>query len=127
MSITFLLLKLIPGDPFQQEQALPEQIYQALKEHYYGLNQPIADQYVKYLKQLITFDFGPSLIYKGQDVVAIIMNGLPTSAYLGIQALMLAIPLGLCLGMIAAFYNIVGKKKGSLFLRFLAFPFQALF
>lgn len=99
---TFALMKAIPGDPFQQEQALPEAIYQALRSHY-GLNDPWYTQYLRYLSQLITFDFGPSLVHTTRNVTAIIKEGLPTSALLGAEALLIAIPCGLFFGLLAAF------------------------
>ncbi len=101
LTLTFCLMKSIPGDPFQQEQALPKEIYEALREHY-GLNDSILRQYGRYLSQLPTMDFGPSLIYKERSVVDIIKTGLPTSAALGAEALLLAVPLGLLFGTWAA-------------------------
>lgn len=101
VTLTFFLLKAIPGDPFQQEQALPTEIYEALRDHY-GLNDSMHVQYVRYIQQLISFDFGPSLIYKGRSVTHIIMEGLPISALLGAAALSLAIPCGILLGVAAA-------------------------
>lgn len=100
-SLTFFLMKAIPGDPFQQEQALPTAIYKALRTHY-GLNDPIHIQYIKYLKQLITFDFGPSLVYIETNVSQLIFESFPTSLLLGAEALAIAIPLGILLGTIAA-------------------------
>lgn len=100
-TLTFILMKSIPGDPFQQEQALPTEIYQALRSHY-GLNDPLPVQYFRYIKQLTTFDFGPSFIYKGQNVDSIIRQSFPTSALLGATALALALPIGLLIGILAA-------------------------
>lgn len=100
MTLTFVLMKSIPGDPFQQEQALPAEIYQALLSHY-GLNDSLPTQYYRYLLQLANFDFGPSLVYKGQNVTQIIRQSFPTSALLGAAALAIAVPCGLLLGMIA--------------------------
>ena len=101
MTLTFILMKAIPGDPFQEEQALPEEIYQALHS-YYGLNESLTVQYFTYMRQLLTFNFGPSLVYKGQSVTAIIRQSFPISALLGFSALTFAVPVGLALGMIAA-------------------------
>lgn len=100
-TLTFILMKAIPGDPFQQEQALPQEIYQALRSHY-GLNDPPFTQYLNYLKQLSTFNFGPSLIYKEQNVNQIIRHSFPTSALLGSTALAIALPSGLFIGILAA-------------------------
>lgn len=100
-TLTFLLMKWIPGDPFQQEQALPTAIYQALRDHY-GLNDTWFNQYLRYLKQAFTFDLGPSFIHQGKSVTSIIKESMPISAALGIQALALAIPVGILLGTWAA-------------------------
>lgn len=104
VSLTFALIKIIPGDPFQQEQALPVEIYEALKD-YYGLNDPWYKQYVRYIQQLLSFDFGPSLVYKGRSVGQIIQTGFPTSALLGMEALLLAVPCGILLGILAALHQ----------------------
>lgn len=101
LTLTFVLMKTIPGDPFQQEQALPKEIYEALRSHY-GLNDPLIVQYVRYLKQLATFDFGPSLVYKGRNITQIIQESFPTSLLLGSSALAMAVPLGILLGIFAA-------------------------
>jgi oligopeptide transport system permease protein len=101
LTLTFALMKMIPGDPFMQEQALPQEIYEALLVHY-GLKDPLISQYMRYLGQLVSLDFGPSLIYKGREVSQIIRDSFPTSALLGASALMLAVPLGLLLGILAA-------------------------
>lgn len=101
MTLTFALMKAIPGDPFQQEQALPAEIYKALRDHY-GLNDSLIIQYGRYLKEAVTFNFGPSLVYKDRTVSEIIATSFPTSALLGAEALMLAIPVGLIFGIIAA-------------------------
>jgi oligopeptide transport system permease protein len=100
LTLTFLFMKLIPGDPFQQEQALPTEIYQALRVHY-GLNDPLPVQYVRYLQQLMTFDFGPSFIHKSQDVTSVIKHNFPTSALLGTLALTFSVPVGLMIGIAA--------------------------
>lgn len=104
VTITFVLIKSIPGDPFQQEQALPKEIYEALRDHY-GLNDAWGIQYLRYLQQLATFDFGPSLVYQGRNVTRIIMDGFPTSALLGGAALAIAVPTGILLGIAAALHR----------------------
>jgi oligopeptide transport system permease protein len=101
VSLTFCLLKLIPGNPFQQEQSLPIEIYESLLTHY-GLNESVSSQYFLYLKQLLTFNLGPSLIYQDRDVTQIIRESFPISAFLGIEALLIAIPFGMLLGILSA-------------------------
>ena len=101
ISITFFLMKAIPGDPFTQEKALPKEILQSLYEHY-KLNDPWYVQYANYLKSIITWDLGPSFKYKARTVNDIINSGFPISAVLGLEAMLLAISLGVFLGTIAA-------------------------
>lgn len=91
----------IPGDPFLGEQNIPPEILQSLYSHY-GLDQPILVQYGHYLNNILHGDLGTSIIYQGRKVTHFIRDGFPYSAQLGIQALFLAIPLGIFLGTIAA-------------------------
>lgn len=101
-TFTFLLLKNIPGDPFSQEQAVPEEIMKSMHA-YYGLDQPWYLQYFKYLKGIIFFDLGPSFKYEGRTVNEIISEGAPISFLLGLEALIIAVIFGITLGTIAAF------------------------
>lgn len=100
-SSTFLLLKIIPGDPFSQEQAVPEEIMASMRA-YYGLDRPWYEQYLKYLKGMICFDLGPSFKYEGRNVSEIIKEGAPVSFILGMEALVIAVFFGILLGTIAA-------------------------
>jgi oligopeptide transport system permease protein len=104
ITLTFILMQLIPGDPFTQEQAIPEEILQSLKAHY-GLDKPLIVQYWNYLKGIATADFGPSFKYEGRSVTAIIAEGFPVSAQLGLESLTLSIFFGILLGSIAALYR----------------------
>jgi oligopeptide transport system permease protein len=101
ITLTFVLMKAIPGDPFAQEQEIPREILASLHKHY-GLDQPLYIQYLKYLKGFITCDLGPSYIYEGRSVNAIIKDGFFISMSLGIQAVVLALSLGILFGSIAA-------------------------
>lgn len=91
----------IPGDPFTQDKALPEEILKAMQTHY-GLDKPLIHQYVDYLKGLCSLDLGPSLIYQGRQVTDIIKEGFPVSLCLGLEALFISLFLGLTLGSISA-------------------------
>ncbi len=104
VTLTFVLMKAVPGDPFMQEQALPKEIHDALRKHY-GLDDPWYEQYWNYLTQIATWNFGPSFIYKGQTVNEIINKSFPVSAVLGLEALFLAISFGITLGTFAAIYH----------------------
>ena len=101
VTLTFALIQIIPGDPFTQERAVPEEILQAMYRHY-GLDQPWYVQYGKYLKGVVTFDFGPSFKYQGRSATDIIKEGFPVSMVLGLEALCLSIASGIILGCVAA-------------------------
>lgn len=101
ITLTFVLMKTIPGDPFTQEKELPTEIYEALK-NYYGLNNSLWKQYLDYLYAIVHLDFGYSLIYTDRSVKEIIFESFPVSAMLGVEALMLALPLGIFLGSFSA-------------------------
>ncbi|MCE5316740.1 MAG: ABC transporter permease [Parachlamydia sp.] len=103
VTLTFLLMKALPGDPFNEEQALPEEIHAALLSHY-GLDLPWHIQYGRYLISVATWDFGPSFRYKDVTVNQIIAKGFPVSATLGLSALAIALCTGLVLGTIAALH-----------------------
>ncbi|MBI5272887.1 MAG: ABC transporter permease [Chlamydiia bacterium] len=98
---TFFLMHSIPGDPFIGEQVIPEEVMRSLYA-YYGLDQPLWIQYIKYLKDLLHGDLGISMVYHGRSVNQFIREGFPISAQLGLQALGLAIPVGIFLGTWAA-------------------------
>ena len=98
---TFFLMQAAPGDPFMQEQAVPEEIMKSMYAHY-GLDQPWYIQYLKYLKGLITWDLGPSFKYEGRAVNDIIREGFPVSFILGLEAIALSLFAGIVLGTIAA-------------------------
>lgn len=100
-TLTFFLMHAIPGDPFVQERAIPEEILKALQKHY-GLDQPLIVQYGKYLNGVLHFDFGPSFKYQGRTVNEIIADGFPVSFYLGLEALLLSVFGGVTLGAIAS-------------------------
>lgn len=113
VTLTFVLMKAVPGDPFTQEQALPKEIHTALMDHY-GLNDPWYEQYVRYLKSIMQWNFGPSFIYKGRSVNSIIKDGFPISAVLGLEALTLSISIGVLLGTFAAIYKNRWQDKAIL-------------
>lgn len=98
---TFFLMHALPGDPFVGDRVIPEEVLKSLYA-YFGLDQPLWVQYGKYLKGLLRGDLGPSIVYQGRTVNQFIAEGLPISAYLGLQALCLAVPSGILLGTWAA-------------------------
>ncbi|MGE0670808.1 MAG: ABC transporter permease [Parachlamydiales bacterium] len=100
-TLTFFLMHAIPGDPFVQEKAIPEEILKALHKHY-GLDQPLYIQYAKYMKGLLSWELGPSFKYQGRTVNQIISEGFPVSFVLGMEALFLAVCGGIALGAVAS-------------------------
>lgn len=96
-------MKMLPGSPFDEE-VLEKMTDEARLEFLdrYGLNQPLYIQYVKYLGNILQGDFGTSYYFKGQDVSGIIMDRIVPSAFIGLQAVLLGLTIGLILGMIAA-------------------------
>lgn len=102
---TFLLLRILPGGPFDQEKALLPEIKAAI-ERKYMLDAPIHTQYFNYLGNLAHGDLGQSYKYIGRNITDIILESLPASVQLGIYSLLLAYLLGIPLGVIAArFHN----------------------
>nr|CRI42326.1 Oligopeptide transport system permease protein OppB [Chlamydia pneumoniae] len=108
LTLTFLVMKTIPGDPFNDEgcNVLSEEVLQTLKSRY-GLDKPLYQQYTQYLHSIAKLDFGNSLVYKDRKVTNIISTAFPISAILGLQSLFLSIGGGIALGTIAA----LKKKK----------------
>ena len=99
---TFFLMKSVPGDPFAEEmQTATAQSITALKR-FHGLDDPLSDQYIRYIKQIATLNFGSSLKSPSQTVNQIIQGGFPISATIGIAALFIALPIGMLLGSLAA-------------------------
>jgi oligopeptide transport system permease protein len=100
-ALSFLLVRLAPGGPFASEKELPPQTLEALNRHY-GLDKPIAHQFVRYLGGLTRGELGPSLKMPGRTVSELIGATLPVSLELGGWALLYALCVGLPLGVLAA-------------------------
>jgi oligopeptide transport system permease protein len=104
--LTFLLMKLVPGGPFDTDKVLPPEVMAALNKKF-KLDLPWWAQYLDYMKGLAVFDLGPSIKYPGRSVSEIILDSFPISFELGFYSLVLSIVLGLTLGILAA------VKRGS--------------
>jgi oligopeptide transport system permease protein len=100
-TITFFLLRTLPGGPFDTEKKLPPQIKKNI-EAKYRLNEPVWTQYTSYLNNLVHVDFGPSYKYIDRSVNEIIAETLPVSVELGLVSLMLSIVLGCAIGIVSA-------------------------
>lgn len=101
ITLTFLLMNLVPGSPFSKEGTMPEATLENL-EKFYGLDKSLPEQYTSYLVNLVQLDLGPSYFSKTRTVNDIIADHFPVSATLGLAALAFAIVTGLFLGVIAA-------------------------
>ena len=102
ITVTFFVMRAVPGGPFMSEKAISETAQAAL-EAKYGLDKPLSVQYFTYLKDIVTeFDFGPSIKHRGRDVIDIIMDGMETSVKLGLIAASIALATGVVLGAVAA-------------------------
>lgn len=101
VTATFFLIRLAPGGPFSAEKSVPAEVQRALEANY-RLDQPLAAQYFSYLGDLLRGDFGPSFRYPGRSVGEMILSGLPTTAELGLYALLISLVLGTAAGVVAA-------------------------
>jgi oligopeptide transport system permease protein len=102
LSLSFFIIRLAPGSPFAQEQALPAAI-RANLDAAYGLDQPLYVQYGRYLTSAARGDLGPSFRYKDFRVQELIGRGLPLSLTIGFAAAVLAFLVGVPVGAWAAF------------------------
>jgi oligopeptide transport system permease protein len=100
--MTFTMMRMIEGNPFRtSERAVPAEI-QANLERKYGLDDPWYIQYANYVKGVVTFDLGPSLVLRNRDVNDIVATHFPKSLELGGLAFLFAVLFGIPLGAIAA-------------------------
>jgi oligopeptide transport system permease protein len=117
-TVTFVLMHAAPGGPWDARSA-GKQLDPALEasfNRHYGLDKPLWQQYVIYLGNAAHFDFGTSYTQQGTSVVAVIMQGFPYSARIGVYALLLAVATGVPIGIVAALkQNTVVDYAGLLF------------
>lgn len=113
--IVFVLSRAAPGSPFDRNEnrPLPKATIERLNQ-IYGIDKPIHEQFVIYLSNAVRFDFGSSLV-RDRPVADIIGQGFPTSAQLGVQALLLALAISLPLGTISALKQNSAIDYASLF------------
>ncbi|MET3728974.1 MAG: oligopeptide ABC transporter permease [Bacillota bacterium] len=100
-TITFFLMKLLPGSPFNNQDKLTETQRYALNEKY-GLNDPVPVQYINYITKLAQGDLGYTFQFDGRTVNSLIVNGMGPSATVGFEALLFGTIVGLLLGIMAA-------------------------
>lgn len=115
ITISFFLVRIVPGDPFSSERLLPEIKANMMK--YYELDQPLYKQYLAYMKHLVVEgDMGNSLRYRARSVNEVISKNFTVSADLGIRALLFASFAGVALGAIAALNHNRGWDRFSIIL-----------
>lgn len=102
VTATFFLMRLAPGNPFASEQTVMTQAIQDQLNEQYGLSNPWYIQYRDYLVDVLKFDFGESMKYRGRSTNDMIFESFPVSLVLGGQALLIAIGGGILLGVISA-------------------------
>lgn len=103
ITITFFLLHIIPGGPFSpaENRNVPPQILEKITEQY-GLNDPIPEQYVRYLKNLAQGNLGTSFKKQDTTVNELIAQGFPVSAKVGLWGVLISLAIGVPLGVVAA-------------------------
>ena len=101
VSLTFLLLRILPGGPFDTEKQLPPKIMENLEKKY-KLNEPIWKQYAVYIQSLLMGDFGPSYKYQNRSANDIIKETFPVSIQLGFVALFISVVFGISLGIVSS-------------------------
>lgn len=101
ITVTFALMHMVPGRPFDRERNVPPSVKHAIEERY-RLNDPLWRQYTHYLKGLLHLDLGPSYYYEGRSVNSIIAEGFPVSALLGALSILLSLVVGIPLGITSA-------------------------
>ena len=107
-SITFFLVRLAPGGPFDAEKVVPPQVMKNLNA-VYNLDAPLIIQYKDYMLNLIQGDFGPSFRYPGRSVTEMIFTGLPVTLELAFYAILIAMVIG------GAAWVIAAVKRNTLF------------
>ena len=101
ITATFFIVHAAPGGPFSADKAVPPEVIEAL-EAQYKLDQPVWRQYISYLGDILSGDFGPSFKYPGRSVNELIMAGIPITAELAFYAMLVALGIGILSGVGAA-------------------------
>jgi oligopeptide transport system permease protein len=114
-TLTFFLMRLLPGGPFDRERKVPEAVQKQLEARYH-LNDPLWQQYTRYLGQLAHGDLGPSYQYPSRTVNTMLADAVPVSASLGGLAMLLGTTVGIAMGVWAAcgLPAVIANALGSL-------------
>lgn len=114
-SLTFLLLHITPGGPFDRERRLPPEVLANVAAKYH-LDEPWWNQYTRYLTGIVRGDLGPSYKYLDRNVTDIVADTLPVSASLGLFALGFSLAFSFPVGLIAAYYHNSWTDRFCLFI-----------
>jgi len=104
-TVTFFLMHSAPGSPWDAKSGRGRELDASLEGSFnrqYGLDEPLAIQYLTYLKNAATFNFGDSFVQRGKPVSEVIGQGFPYSARIGVLALIMALGIGIPVGILAA-------------------------
>ena len=101
ITLAFFLIRAAPGGPFDSDRGLPAAVEANLNAKYH-LDEPLLQQYGRYVRDILQFDFGPSFQYADFSVTELIAQGFPVSLRLGFSAIALALIIGVTLGTTAA-------------------------
>lgn len=115
VSVTFFLMKLLPGTPFSNPEKLSEQQLKIMNAKY-GLDQPTIVQYFRYIGNLLQGDLGVSFQFTGRSVDSIIGERIGPSALIGFQAIVFGALVGMMLGIISALKHNSLLDYGSVFI-----------
>nr|WP_157334920.1 ABC transporter permease [Paenibacillus lutrae] len=116
VTLTFVLMKLLPGDPFG------EAVLKMTKENYqillaqYGLDKPYWQQYLIYVKNILQGDLGVSFQFPARDVADMIKGGFPASLELGLYSISIAVVFGLLLGIVASLNHNKWQDRTAMFI-----------
>jgi oligopeptide transport system permease protein len=103
VSVTFFISKALPGNPWADPKLTPE-VREQLYEKY-GLDEPLYVQYAKYMANVAQGNLGNSFYFEGKSVSQLILQRLPVSAFIGIQAVIFGLVVGMVLGIVAALWH----------------------
>jgi len=114
-TLTFIIMHLVPGGPFDTEKKLPPEIVANIEAKYH-LDRPLFVQYLLYMKQVVQGDLGPSYKYLGRDVSDILKETFPVSLVLGLFALLVVLGVGIPSGVFSAYWQNSALDRSLVFL-----------
>src|ERR687897_1929209 len=100
ITVTFFISKLLPGTPFADDKLTPQTREQLFEK--YGLDEPLYVQYAKYMINVAQGDLGNSFYFESRPVLQMILERFPVSMFIGVQAVIFGLVVGLVLGIVAA-------------------------